>query len=93
MALEYFAILYPDEEGGYTVEVPDLPGCFTQGETVEEAIAMAKEAASLWFGALEYSERIPESSSMIDLTKYKNARYVAQISLSWYDVQKYRTKK
>ena len=41
----YTIILDPDEEdGGYTVTVPSLPGCVTQGETVEDAIAMAKDA-------------------------------------------------
>jgi antitoxin HicB len=41
----YTLILDPDaEEGGYTVTVPALPGVITQGETREEAIAMAKEA-------------------------------------------------
>lgn len=44
----YTIILYPDpEEGGYTVTVPALPGCVTQGETIEEAIAMAKDAIRL----------------------------------------------
>lgn len=32
------------EEGGYWAYVPALPGCFTQGETLEQVIAMAKEA-------------------------------------------------
>jgi predicted RNase H-like HicB family nuclease len=45
---EYTIILHPDtEEGGFTVTVPALPGCVTQGETLEEAIAMAKEAIRL----------------------------------------------
>ena len=46
---EYTIILYPDtEEGGYIVTVPVLPGCITQGETLEEAIAMAKDAIRLY---------------------------------------------
>jgi predicted RNase H-like HicB family nuclease len=40
-------ILIPDETGGYVVEVPSLPGCFSQGETVEEALASIKEAIEL----------------------------------------------
>ena len=35
-------------EGGYFVEIEDLPGCFSQGETVEEALAMIEEARRLW---------------------------------------------
>lgn len=50
---EYTIILHPDiEEGGYTVTVPTLPGCVTQGETLEEAIAMAKDAIRLYIETL-----------------------------------------
>lgn len=42
-------ILIPDPEvGGYTVEVPSLPGCVTEGDTVEEALANAREAIDLY---------------------------------------------
>lgn len=42
---KYTIILDPDiEEGGYTVTVPALPGCITQGETVEQCIERAHEA-------------------------------------------------
>ena len=43
--VQFTIILDPDpDEGGYTVTVPALPGVVTQGETIEEAIAMAREA-------------------------------------------------
>ena len=52
-AYHYTIILHPDvEEGGYTVTVPALPGCTTQGETLEEAIAMAKDAIRLYIDTL-----------------------------------------
>ncbi len=42
---QYTIILHPElEEGGYSVSVPALPGCHTQGDTLEEAIASAREA-------------------------------------------------
>lgn len=42
-------LLFPDKEvGGYTVEVPSLPGCVTEGDTVEEALANAREAIDLY---------------------------------------------
>jgi predicted RNase H-like HicB family nuclease len=44
----YHILLTPEEEGGFSVSVPTLPGCFTQGETAEEAVEMAKEAISLY---------------------------------------------
>lgn len=59
---KYTIILDPDpEEGGYTVTVPSLPGCVTQGETLEEAIAMAKDAIRLFIETLiENGEPVPE---------------------------------
>jgi len=40
-------ILHHAEEGGYWIEVPSLPGCFSQGETKDEALANIKEAITL----------------------------------------------
>ncbi|MCK4455239.1 MAG: type II toxin-antitoxin system HicB family antitoxin [Thermoplasmata archaeon] len=40
-------VLEPQEEGGYTVYVPSLPGCVSQGETYDEAIENIKEAIGL----------------------------------------------
>jgi antitoxin HicB len=48
----YRILLTPEEEGEFSVNVPSLPGCFTQGETIEEAIEMAKEAISLYVESL-----------------------------------------
>lgn len=41
---EFEVVLSPETEGGYSVFVPELPSVATQGETREEALAMAKEA-------------------------------------------------
>ncbi|MFB3884344.1 MAG: type II toxin-antitoxin system HicB family antitoxin [Thermodesulfobacteriota bacterium] len=42
---EFKVILHPDlEDGGYWVECPDLPGCSSQGDSVEEALDMIKDA-------------------------------------------------
>ncbi len=59
---QYTIILHPDAvEGGYTVTVPTLPGCVTQGETIEEAIAMAKDAIRLYVESLiADGEAVPE---------------------------------
>lgn len=54
-------ILIPDEEGGYTVEVPSLPGCITQGDTVEEALENIREAIGLYIEILrEDGKAIPD---------------------------------
>lgn len=48
LSLKYPMSVYPEDEGGYTVMIPDLPGCIIQGENLEEAIANANEARELW---------------------------------------------
>mgnify|MGYP001577981424 CR=1 FL=1 len=50
--LNYTVIIHPAEEGGYWAEVPALKGCFTQGETIEEITAMAKEAIEGYIASL-----------------------------------------
>ena len=66
--LKYTVILVPEEEGGYSVKIPALPGCCTQGETREEAIAMAKEAIELYLTSCKAcSEPIPEESGVESL--------------------------
>ena len=58
----YTIILTPEPDGSaYNVTVPALPGCFTFGETIEEAIAMAKDAIQCHIaGLLKVGEPIPE---------------------------------
>jgi antitoxin HicB len=46
--MNYRILLREEDEGGYTVIVPSLPGCVTYGETKEEAVRMAKEAIELY---------------------------------------------
>jgi len=46
--LKYAATFTPERGGGYSVYVPALPGCFSQGETFEEATANIKEAIELY---------------------------------------------
>ena len=43
----YSVVLTLAEEGGYTVTVPTIPGCFTEGDNLEEALANAREAIEL----------------------------------------------
>ena len=46
-------IICPESVGGYSVRVPALPGCHSQGETVAEALANIREAAELWLDVTE----------------------------------------
>ncbi len=61
----YSAHIEPSPEGGYWSQVPSLPGCFSQGETIEETIQMTKEAIGLYLeGAAAEGREIPEESEM-----------------------------
>jgi len=51
-------VLYPGEDGYWIAECPSLPGCITQGETREEAIANARDAIHQYVAALEV-DRLP----------------------------------
>jgi predicted RNase H-like HicB family nuclease len=55
-------ILMPDlEEGGYTVVVPSLPGCISEGDTLDEALANIKEAIELHIESLSaHDEEVPD---------------------------------
>ncbi len=61
---KYTIILDPDtEEGGYTVTVPALPGCITQGETIEQCIEHAHEAIEGYIESLlKDGQPIPEET-------------------------------
>ena len=46
-------VLEPSDEGGYTVYVPSLPGCISEGDTVDDAIANIREAIELYLEPVE----------------------------------------
>ncbi len=51
--LTYRILLTREPEGGFTVNVPALPGCVTFGENIDHAMAMAKEAIELYVETLQ----------------------------------------
>ena len=50
--MQFKVILEPSDEGGYTVYAPSLPGCISEGESVEEALENIKEAIELYLELL-----------------------------------------
>jgi antitoxin HicB len=67
MQYTYKLMLRKEPEDGFTVNVPALPGCITYGEDVDEAIAMAKEAITLYIEELqERGEDIPDDSNTLE---------------------------
>ena len=65
--LTYKLLLREEPEGGYTAFVPTLEGCVTYGETLDEAISNAKEAAELYIESLkENGETVPTEQRMFE---------------------------
>jgi predicted RNase H-like HicB family nuclease len=64
--MEYSVIVHEAEEGGYWVEVPALPGCYSQGETVEETLEHVKEAIGLYLEVLREDGRpVPRDEEVV----------------------------
>lgn len=68
MGLPYrIEIVKEQEEGGYVLHCPELPGCITCGETVQEGLEMLEDAKKCWFAAcLEDGVPIPEPAQLED---------------------------
>ena len=68
--MRYPIVIHKDESSNYGVTFPDLPGCFSAGDTIEEAIINAQEAAECHIeGILLDSEPIPVAT---DIEKHKD---------------------
>ncbi|HLF72467.1 MAG TPA: type II toxin-antitoxin system HicB family antitoxin [Dehalococcoidia bacterium] len=67
MSHDYVIVIHPDEEdGGFWTEVPSLPGCGSQGETVEEAVEMTKDAIQGFIESLrKHGEPLPEERTVV----------------------------
>lgn len=75
----YIAVFDYDEDG-YTVTFPDLPGCITCGDDMEEAYMMAKEALELHlYGMEEDGDEIPVPSKPIDIKLDDKNKFTALI--------------
>lgn len=85
MKYVYPAIFEPAKEGGYIVSVPDIEGCFTEGDTLAEAMAMAQDAIAMMMVYYEdNNKKIPLSSSINDIDKTKGiVSYVLADTDQW----------
>jgi antitoxin HicB len=54
--LPYPVLLYPDPEGGYVAEIPELKGCLAQGETEFECLTELEKVLTLWLATTHESE-------------------------------------
>ena len=78
--LKVYPAIFLKEDIGYSVSFPDLDGCFTEGNTLEEAIVMAQEALGLYIVSLEERNiSIPSPSEIFDIRHSEN-EFVTLIS-------------
>lgn len=69
-----YPAIFTEENNNYNVSVPDLPGCFTFGTTIAEAIEMARDAIAMWLCDAENKyEEIPSPSKPQDITNDPNS--------------------
>lgn len=87
MKYVYQAVFTPIKDGGFDVEITDLPGCFTFGEDLADAVFMAQDAVSMWlWDAENNNENIPEA------TELKSVKKPQFISYVYADTDEYRRK-
>ena len=65
LGLKFKVVLEPADEGGYTVYVPNLPGCISEGDNVEEALKNIKEAIELYLEPVD--EEVPKSAKIYEV--------------------------
>ena len=61
------AIIHPAEEGGYWAEVPALPGCITEGDTMDEVMANLKDAIQGWLDVANSRDAIESTAEVIEI--------------------------
>ena len=89
----YPAIFSPSEDGGFTVSFPDVSGCYTEGDTLAEAIEKAKDALCLILYDLEEREEsIPVPTSINDVVT-ENGDIVSLVACDTLEYRKFFDKK
>jgi predicted RNase H-like HicB family nuclease len=61
------AIIHPAEEGGYWAEVSALPGCITEGDTIEEVMANLKDAIEGWLEVANNRNAIKSTHKIVEI--------------------------
>ena len=87
--LYYPAVFHVSEDvGGYWVEFPDLPGCFSQGQSIEQTLENSKEALGLYLDQSDefFQTKVNHPSSIHDIMKQYSNEIVMLVE---YDAKKY----
>ena len=83
-----YPAIFKKEKKGYSIFFPDLEGCQTQGDTIDECFYMAEDALSLYLFHLEEEKRnIPKASNPMDIKTEKD-EFVTLIKCDIYEYRK-----
>lgn len=72
----FYPAVFTKEDNGYWVKFPDLPGCFTEGDSISEAYEMAQEAMGLWLETENRTFNYPEASDITGIRTAENEQIV-----------------
>lgn len=61
------AVIHPAEEGGYWAEVPALPGCITEGDTIEEVMVNLKDAIEGWLDVANSRHMAQSTDQVVEI--------------------------
>ncbi len=61
------AVIHPAEEGGYWAEVPALPGCITEGDTIDEVMANLKDAIEGWLNVANERQMAQSTDQTVEI--------------------------
>lgn len=89
----YPAIFTPEEQGGYSISFPDVEGCFTQGETLEEGLKMANDVLCLTLYGLEKDEKPIPAASEVNAVKHEKDEFVTLVACDTMVYRRYYEKK
>ena len=60
-------VLEPSDDGGFTAVVPSLPGCISEGDTREEAVANIREAIELYLSPVDDDREFSEKAELVEV--------------------------
>jgi len=85
--VKVYPAVFLKEDIGYSVSFPDLEGCFTEGDTIEQTMEMAQEALGLYLVSIEERKMDIPLPSELETISYDENEFVTLVSTS---VEKYR---
>lgn len=80
----YYPVIFHPEDVGYSVSVPDIEGCFTQGDTMDDAVEMIQEAIGLMLEGMEAAPAASDPGAI----KAEGRDFVVVVPFNWLDYKR-----